>query len=43
VPTIIKAGGDGLHQASILAGAGFAAAEGRYSTIVATHMPDDVK
>src|SRR5579863_6473536 len=43
VPNIIKAGGDGLHQASILAGAGFPAAEGWYSTIAAPHMLDDVK
>jgi branched-chain amino acid transport system substrate-binding protein len=43
VPNIIKAGGDGLHQASILAGAGFPAAEGWYSTIAAPHMLDDTK
>jgi branched-chain amino acid transport system substrate-binding protein len=43
VPNIIKAGGDGLHQASILAGAGFPAAEGWYSTIAAPHMLDDAK
>jgi branched-chain amino acid transport system substrate-binding protein len=43
VPNIIKAGGDGLHQASILAGAGFPAAEGWYSTIAAPHMLDDSK
>ena len=43
VPDIIKAGGDGLHQASILAGAGFPAAQGWYSTIAAPHMLDDTK
>jgi branched-chain amino acid transport system substrate-binding protein len=43
VPDIIKAGGDGLHQASILAGAGFPAAEGWYSTIAAPHMLDDAQ
>jgi branched-chain amino acid transport system substrate-binding protein len=32
-----------LHQASILAGAGFPAAEGWYSTIAAPHMLDDTK
>jgi len=41
LPKMIKAGGDGLHQASILAGAGFPAAEGWYSTIAAPHMLDD--
>jgi branched-chain amino acid transport system substrate-binding protein len=43
MPDMIKAGGDGLHQASILAGAGFPAAQGWYSTIAAPHMLDDVK
>lgn len=43
VPDIIKAGGDGLHQASILAGAGFPAAQGWYSTIAAPHMLDEAK
>lgn len=43
IPDVIKAGGDGLHQASILAGAGFPAAEGWYSTIAAPHMLDDAK
>ena len=41
VPKMIKAGGDGLHQVSILTGAGFPAAEGWYSTIAAPHMLDD--
>lgn len=43
MPGMIKAGGDGLHQASILAGAGFPAAQGWYSTIAAPHMLDDKK
>jgi branched-chain amino acid transport system substrate-binding protein len=41
MPKMIKAGGDGLHQVSILGGAGFPAAEGWYSTIAAPHMLDD--
>ncbi len=41
LPHVLKAGGDGLHQASILSGAGFPAAEGWYSTIAAPHMLDD--
>jgi len=41
IPNIVKAGGDGLHQVSILGGAGFPAAEGWYSTIAAPHMLDD--
>jgi branched-chain amino acid transport system substrate-binding protein len=43
MPEIIKAGGDGLHQASILSGAGFPAAQGWYSTIAAPHMLDEAK
>jgi branched-chain amino acid transport system substrate-binding protein len=43
VPDMIKAGGDGMHQASILSGAGFPAAEGWYSTIAAPHMLDEPK
>jgi branched-chain amino acid transport system substrate-binding protein len=41
MPDMIKAGGDGLHQASILSGAGFPAAQGWYSTIAAPHMLDE--
>ena len=41
MPGLVKAGGDGLHQVSILSGAGFPAAEGWYSTIAAPHMLDD--
>lgn len=43
MPDMIKAGGDGLHQQSILSGAGFPAAQGWYSTIAAPHMLDDAK
>jgi branched-chain amino acid transport system substrate-binding protein len=43
MPDMIKAGRDGLHQASILSGAGFPAAQGWYSTIAAPHMLDYVK
>jgi branched-chain amino acid transport system substrate-binding protein len=43
MPDMIKAGGDGLHQASILAGAGFPAAQGWYSTIAAPHMLDEAR
>jgi branched-chain amino acid transport system substrate-binding protein len=43
MPDMIKAGGDGMHQASILSGAGFPAAQGWYSTIAAPHMLDDAK
>jgi branched-chain amino acid transport system substrate-binding protein len=43
MPDMIKAGGDGLHQASILAAAGFPAAQGWYSTIAAPHMLDEAK
>jgi branched-chain amino acid transport system substrate-binding protein len=32
-----------MHQASILSGAGFPAAQGWYSTIAAPHMLDDAK
>jgi branched-chain amino acid transport system substrate-binding protein len=43
MPNIVKAGGDGMHQQSVLGGAGFPAAEGWYSTIAAPHMLDDAK
>jgi branched-chain amino acid transport system substrate-binding protein len=43
IPDIVKAGGDGLHQQSILAAGGFPAAQGWYSTIAAPHMLDDAK
>ncbi|MEJ0020824.1 MAG: branched-chain amino acid ABC transporter substrate-binding protein [Acetobacteraceae bacterium] len=43
IPDAIKAGGDGMHQASVLIGGGFPAVEGWYSTIAAPHMLDDAK
>ena len=43
MPDIVKAGGDGMHQQSVLAGAGFPAVQGWYSTIAAPHMLDDAK
>jgi len=43
LPGLVKAGGDGLHQVSILAGAGFPAAEGWYSTVAAPHMLDNAE
>ena len=43
VPDMIKAGGDGMHQASILSGAGFPAAQGWYSTIASPHLLDEAK
>jgi branched-chain amino acid transport system substrate-binding protein len=41
MPNVLKAGGDGLHQVSILSAAGFPACEGWYSTIAAPHMLDN--
>ena len=41
LPHLVKAGGDGMHQVSILTGAGFPAAEGWYSTTAAPHALDD--
>ncbi len=41
MPNMLKAGGDGLHQVSILSAAGFPACEGWYSTIAAPHKLDD--
>jgi hypothetical protein len=43
MPDMIKAGGEALHQASILSGAGFPAAQGWYSTIAAPHMLDEAR
>src|SRR5271157_989395 len=43
MPDIVKAGGDGMHQTSVLAAAGFPAVQGWYSTIAAPHMLDDAK
>ena len=41
VPTLIKAGGDGMYGPSILSGAGFPAAEGWYATVACPHMMED--
>jgi branched-chain amino acid transport system substrate-binding protein len=38
---MVKVGGDGFHNLSILTGAGFPAAQGWYSTVAAPHMLDD--
>ena len=38
VPKIYKAGGDGMYGPSILAGAGFPAANGWYCTVASPHM-----
>lgn len=43
MPDIVKAGGDGMHQQSILSAAGFPASQNWYSTIAAPHMLDDAK
>jgi branched-chain amino acid transport system substrate-binding protein len=41
VPSLIKAGGDGMYGPSILQGAGFPSAEGRYATVACPHMMED--
>jgi branched-chain amino acid transport system substrate-binding protein len=38
VPNMLKAGGDGMYGPSILAGAGFPAANGWYATVASPHM-----
>jgi branched-chain amino acid transport system substrate-binding protein len=38
LPRVLKAGGDGVYSAEILAGAGFPAAEGWYATIAAPNL-----
>ena len=43
IPTVIKAGGDGMQSAGLLSGAGFPAVEGWYATIAAPHVTDDPK
>jgi len=43
LPTVIKAGGDGMESADLLAGAGFPAVEGWYATIAAPHVTGDAK
>ena len=41
IPNVIKAGGDGVQSADLLAGAGFPAVEGWYATIAAAHVTGD--
>ena len=41
IPDVIKAGGDGVESADLLAGAGFPAVEGWYATIAAAHVIGD--
>ena len=43
VPTMIKAGGDGIYGADVLKGAGFPAVEGWYATNAAPHVTEDPK
>jgi branched-chain amino acid transport system substrate-binding protein len=43
IPTIMKAGGDGMYGPSILTGAGFPACNGWYCTVASPHMMDDAK
>ncbi len=43
VPTMIKAGGDGIYGADILKGAGFPAVEGWYATNASPHVTEDPK
>jgi branched-chain amino acid transport system substrate-binding protein len=38
IPTVLKAGGDGMYAAEILKGAGFPAAQGWYATIAAPNV-----
>jgi branched-chain amino acid transport system substrate-binding protein len=38
IPTVLKAGGDGMYGAEILKGAGFPAAQGWYATIAAPNV-----
>ena len=38
MPSVIKAGGDGVYGASFLSGAGFPAANGWYATIASPHL-----
>jgi branched-chain amino acid transport system substrate-binding protein len=41
IPTIIKAGGDGVYSASLLKGAGFPAMQGWYATIAAPYLAEN--
>ena len=41
IPGIIKAGGDGMHNAQVVVGAGYPAAEGWYASSASPHLADD--
>ncbi|MBV9247806.1 MAG: branched-chain amino acid ABC transporter substrate-binding protein [Acetobacteraceae bacterium] len=41
IPTVVKAGGDGVYGSSFLTGVGFPAAEGWYATIASPHLVND--
>jgi branched-chain amino acid transport system substrate-binding protein len=43
IPNIIKAGPDGMYSADLLAGAGFPAVDGWYTSIAAPHLIEDTK
>ncbi len=43
IPTMIKAGGDGMQSADLLKGAGFPAVEGWYATVASPHVTEDKK
>jgi branched-chain amino acid transport system substrate-binding protein len=43
IPKVIKAGGDGIQSADLLAGAGFPAFEGWYATVASPHVVGDPK
>ncbi len=43
IPTMIKAGGDGMQSADLLKGAGFPAVEGWYATVASPHVIEDPK
>lgn len=41
IPSVIKAGGDGIYGPSVLQGAGFPAADGWYATVASPHMIEE--
>ncbi len=43
IPSMIKAGGDGMQSADLLKGAGFPAVEGWYATVASPHVTEDPK
>ncbi|MEJ0015462.1 MAG: branched-chain amino acid ABC transporter substrate-binding protein [Acetobacteraceae bacterium] len=43
IPNVIKAGPDGMYSSDLLAGAGFPAVEGWYTSIAAPHLVEDQK